>query len=118
MATGRIDTRLKSLLHAGLVEDRGTRAASLAWRRDVDGRSVTLRITDAGVRTVPEPPAAEPSTPRPVVTQQDIDRGQATPQVTARPAGKLGLVLQALSDDDGLRTSPLEGQHHGAAAAP
>ena len=107
MAAGRIDTLLKSLLRAGLVEERSTRAASLAWRQNADGRSVTLRITDAGVRAVTEPLATEPGTLRPSVAQQDIERSEATSQAQGRPAGKLGQVLQAISQDDGATLAEL-----------
>ena len=88
---------LKSMLAAGLIEERRTTSAKCAWRTDSDGQHRLLRLTELGRTTAEQgaqPATSTPSVTPEVVTAPEVDRPRP-------PGGKLGLVLSAVQSGSG-----------------
>ena len=89
---------LKSMLAAGLIEERPTSSAKNAWHSDEQGKHTLLRITEAGRQALSEHVAAEVLPAGAVVrvppTHTEFDRPKP-------PGGKLGQVLAAVQSGAG-----------------
>ncbi len=103
----RLEMLLASLLRAGLVEEKTTRTSSLAWRQDADGRSLALRLTKQGVQAVVGQTGTERTNDPDSPVAQDTRQAQETTPEVARPAGKLGQVVDAISQADGATLAEL-----------
>ena len=95
--TPKVAKLLKSMLAAGLLEERRTTVAKNAWHTDTDGQHYLLRLTElgrttaAGVSQTAEPAGSGTAEP-----------GAAPAIAEARPpAGKLGQVLSAVQSSSG-----------------
>ena len=82
---------VRSLLKAGLLEERPADDDQHAWRTAEDGGRAVLRITDAGRRAVPGEPNAEVTTVDPPTAAQDTGAAAETTNVQQNgPASPTG----------------------------
>ena len=89
---------------------------ALAWRQDESGQRFALRLTAKGLAALAtdEPPLGSGAIPALVDTAPTLAAAVPATEVAAsdvtppsRPGGKLGNVLQAISDDTGATLSEL-----------
>ena len=92
--TPRAVKLLKSMLAAGLLEERLTSVAKYAWRSDPDGQHYLLRATKLGRTGTGEGVQATDATPADVFAPAPGDCARA-------PRGKLGQVLLAVRSCSG-----------------
>jgi hypothetical protein len=114
----------RALLEPGLVEEHTTEDRALSWRRDARGRHHALRITAAGLAAVGDAGGPDRPTGAEGATVQSAEHAaaadvNATPASTirlaaalpvaaaARPGGKLGRVLDAVTAEDGATLAEL-----------
>lgn len=97
---------LNSLLRQGLLEERPTKAAALAWRTDEQSHQHTLRLTLAGLAAAGPDPAAGPLVAE-APTKTTAPANPVAPTQPARPAGKLGQVLDAVAASGGATITEL-----------
>lgn len=96
--TGKaLDRTLEALIRRGFVEEVQARDETGTWRRDDKGVRLALVITAAGLAAIGVEANDEAEATAPTAAQQTT--AEAAP--TARPGGKLGAILAAVTTENG-----------------
>ena len=102
---------LNRLIKSELIVERPVRGRQQSWRTDDDGRKLTLQLSEAGVAEIGPSDASieqEATETRPGTAARitEIETNSLSSAASA-PRGKLGQVIQALSQQDGATINEL-----------